>query len=301
MHSVLHSVGPIFLIAFLGSLMKRRWLTADDFWRGLEKLSFYLLFPCVLFEHILKAESGSTPFLRLVIAAGDRVSFTSVFQGTTRYNNYIFFALGSALFDNEGLAIIATISPYMITLTNILAIIAFTYYIPNRSNLLAGQNQIAVNTEYNGSILAIVKSIITNPLIIASSIGFIFNYFQLELNPGIKNTIHHLANSALTIGLLIVGASLTFRINNGHFQQILFTSLVKLIAMPIVTWIILSLMQISGTTKSIGVLFSCLPCASSSYILSRQLGGDPETMASIITFTTLLSILSLSFIIYILG
>jgi malonate transporter and related proteins len=60
-------------------------------------------------------------------------------------------------------------------------------------------------------------------------------------------------------------------------------------------------MAITGVAKSVGILFSCLPCASSAYILSRQLGGDPETMSSIITFTTIFSVLSLSILVYILG
>ena len=70
---------------------------------------------------------------------------------------------------------------------------------------------------------------------------------------------------------------------------------------PIITFIILWIMAITGVAKSVGILFSCLPCASSAYILSRQLGGDPETMSSIITFTTIFSVLSLSILVYILG
>ena len=37
------------------------------------------------------------------------------------------------------------------------------------------------------------------------------------------------------------------------------------------------------------VLFHSLPTASSSYILSRQLGGDARLMASIIALQTLLA------------
>lgn len=310
MHGVFYNVLPIFLIAFLGSIIRRKWLTSDEFWRGLEKLSFYVLFPCMLFEHTIKVDFNNSEFTRLTIALiianllvsvmlviyqfkknYDRTQFTSVFQGATRYNNYIFFAVGSALFGEAGLKIIATISPYLLILTNITALISFTYYIPKGGSKLTKKK----------SLLLMMKSICANPFVLASIAGGLFNYFHITLNLGVEKTIHSFSDSALAIGILIVGAGIKLKIKPEHFNQILFTSGIKLVLMPVVTFIVLWFMKITGTSKSVGILFSCLPCASSSYILSRQLGGDPETMSSIITFTTIFSILSLSLLVYILG
>jgi predicted permease len=309
MNNIFYSILPLFLIALLGSVIRRKWLTSDEFWRGLEKLSFYILFPTVLFEHSSKVDFTSTEFLKLtlslvvsnlIVAAllviyqakynYDRVQFTSVFQGGTRYNNYIFFAVGSALFGDTGLVIISTISPYLLILTNITAIMCFYYYLPGSDNLNIGK----------GTIL-LAKSIILNPFILASIIGFAVNYFNIILNTGISNTIETIADSAFAIGMLIVGAGIKFKIEPKYFRQIIATSCVKLMVTPIITFMVIWFMSVSGTAKSVGILFSCLPCASSSYILSRQLGGDPETMSSIITFTTIFSILSLSLLVYILG
>ena len=300
----------MFLIALLGNVIRRGWLTSDEFWRGLEKLSFYVLFPTVLFKYSLVIDLASSEFIQLITALVmsvltvsalliiyqivmrpySRVQFTSVFQGSTRYNGYIFFAVGSALFGGEGLAIVATISPYLLILTNITSIMSFSYYVPRGEGLNKRQ-----------SMALIIKSVFANPFVLASMAGIIFNYLEFTLNIGIEKTINNLSSSALTIGMLIVGAGIKLRIKPEYFKQIAFTSGVKLVIMPIVTFIILWLMGITGTAKSVGILFSCLPCASSSYILSRQLGGDPETMASTITFTTIFSILSLSLLVYILG
>lgn len=310
MINVFYNIFPIFLIAFLGNIIRKKWLISDEFWRGLEKLSFYILFPAMLFEHTLKVDFANSEFTRLIlgltianfiVAIGliiyqskkqyDVVQFTSVFQGATRYNSYAFFALGSALFGDDGLQIIATISPYLLILTNISSVICFTHYVPKHDDSL---------TKLQGALLAL-RSVLTNPFVLASIIGVSFNYFHLSLNIGIEKTIHNLADSSLTIGILIVGAGIKLKIRPEYFQQIMFTSMVKLMIMPIITFIILWLMKVTGLGKSVGILFSCLPCATSSYILSRQLGGDPETMSSTITFTTIFSIISLSILIYILA
>ena len=69
-----------------------------------------------------------------------------------------------------------------------------------------------------------MKSIITNPFVIASLVGFAFNYFKIDLNMGIEKTIDSIANSALTIGILIVGASLKFKINPDHMKIIIYST-----------------------------------------------------------------------------
>ncbi len=309
MYNIFYNILPIFLIALLGSMIRRKWLISDEFWRGLEKLSFYVLFPTVLFEYSSKINLNSFEFVKLTAALiiaillvstmlvvyqmkrpFDSVQFTSVFQGATRYNNYIFFALSAALFGDEGLTIVSAIAPYLLILTNITAVMSFSYYIPKGEGITKRR-----------SIVLMARSIIGNPCILASIAGIVFNYLELKMNVGIEKTIHNLSDSALTIGILIVGAGIKLKLTPEYFKQVAFTSGVKLIIMPIVTFIVLWSIDITGTARSIGIIFSCLPCASSSYILSRQLGGDPETMSSTITFTTIFSIISLSLLVYILG
>ena len=308
MNDIFANIMPIFLIALFGSVARRKWLKSDEFWRGVEKLSFYVLFPAVLFEHTSKISWEKSDFFDLIsgliianllVCAAlmfyqkhyrfDKIQFTSVFQGGTRYNSYIFFAVGAAIYGDQGLFIISSISPYLLIFTTATAISVFYCYISSKNsmNLFMGLTLLA-------------KSICLNPFIVASMLGFSCGYFNIEPSGGLFNTIKTLADSAFSIGMMIVGASIKIKINPVYLPQVLYTSLIKLIAMPIVTWVVLSLMPVSELEKSIGVLFSALPCASSSYILSRQLGGDPDTMASIITTTTILSILSLPIILYIL-
>jgi predicted permease len=309
MQEIFYNILPLFLIALLGNMIKRIWLKSSEFWRGLEKLSFYILFPTVLFEHSWKIDLTELNFTSLItglIIANaiistllviyqykynfDKIQFTSVFQGATRYNNYILFSVGSAILGEKGLSIIASISPYLLIFTNMTSVIVFYCYGPRGDSL-----------DFRKGVVLLLKSIIVNPFILASLTGFGFNYFNIKLNLGIYNTIDILANAAFAIGMLIVGASIKLTFDPVYSRQILATSTVKLVLMPVVTYIILYLMSVSGLARSVGVLLSALPCASSSYILSRQLGGDPNTMSATITFSTIFSILSLSIVVCILG
>lgn len=311
MQNIFFSILPIFLITMLGTSTRKYWLTSDEFWSGLEKLSYFVLFPAVLFNYISTANLNSADLINLVlgliiastiVAAGicfyqkhynvDKVAFTSIFQGGIRYNSYIFFALGSALYGEKGLEIVAVISSYMIIFTNAISVIMFNIYITQESvNPISKMEELRI----------FASKFTTNPLIIASITGFIFNFLGLHMNIGLHNTLVSLSNAALAMGLMNVGAGLKFAFNQNYLNWIVVTSAIKMCILPIVTLLVLSLLGISGMPKEIGVLYSGLPCASTAYILSKQLGGDADLMASIITVTTVISVFTLSLIMYVLG
>lgn len=310
MNEIFCSTLPIFLITLLGSIIKNKWLTSEEFWRGIEKLSYFVLFPAMLFNYVSTADLSVASIIKLVVALIistilvsigliiyqkkyniDKIQFTSIFQGSIRYNSYIFFGVSSPLLGPSGLSIVAVISSYMIILTNILSVMIFAYYIPNKS----------VTNTIRTSFVLMMKLIVRNPLIIASLVGFVFNYSNLELHLGLKKTLDSLSNAALAIGMLNVGAGLNFTIRREVLHNVMFTSFIKLVAFPLVSVIVLWLMSIEGVDRSVGILYSCLPCASTAYVLSRQLDGDPDSMASIITFTTFFSVVTISIIMYIMG
>lgn len=310
MNEIFCSTLPIFLITLLGSIIKNKWLTSEEFWRGIEKLSYFVLFPAMLFNYVSTADLSVASIIKLVVALIistilvsigliiyqkkyniDNIQFTSIFQGSIRYNSYIFFGVSSPLLGPSGLSIVAVISSYMIIFTNILSVMIFAYYIPNKS----------VTNTIRTSFVLMMKLIVRNPLIIASLVGFVFNYSNLELHLGLKKTLDSLSNAALAIGMLNVGAGLNFTIRRELLHNVMFTSFIKLVAFPLVSVIVLWLMSIEGIDRSVGILYSCLPCASTAYVLSRQLDGDPDSMASIITFTTFFSVVTISIIMYMMG
>lgn len=310
MNEIFCSTLPIFLITLLGSIIKNKWLTSEEFWRGIEKLSYFVLFPAMLFNYVSTADLSVASIIKLVVALIistilvsigliiyqkkyniDKIQFTSIFQGSIRYNSYIFFGVSSPLLGPSGLSIVAVISSYMIIFTNILSIMIFAYYIPNKS----------VTNTIRTSFVLMMKLIVRNPLIIASLVGFVFNYSNLELHLGLKKTLDSLSNAALAIGMLNVGAGLNFTIRREVLHNVMFTSFIKLVVFPLVSVIVLWLMSIEGIDRTVGILYSCLPCASTAYVLSRQLDGDPDSMASIITFTTFFSVVTISIIMYVMG
>ena len=70
-------------------------------------------------------------------------------------------------------------------------------------------------------------------------------------------------------------------------------ALLRLVVMPAVTAGLCYAIGLSNMAFQIAMLCVAAPVATSAYILARQLGGDAQLMANIITLTTLLSLVTI--------
>jgi predicted permease len=70
-------------------------------------------------------------------------------------------------------------------------------------------------------------------------------------------------------------------------------TVIKLVLMPALVLGLALLLGLPPISRDVALLFAALPTATSAYILARQLGGDAELMAALITAQTLLAMLTL--------
>lgn len=298
MINTFYSVLPIFLVIMVGVVAKLYLISDEGFWRNCEKLTYYVLFPSLLILKLSHADFNSISmgyalssiiiatlvvgFILIVfhhLKGTDNPLFTSVFQGGIRYNSYVFIAMSSSLFGDVGITLSAIIIAYMIIITNFVSVTVLGIY---------GTEKASVKTT--------VISVMKNPLILAALTGALFAYFKVPLNQTVENTMAYIGHAALPLSLLSVGAGLKFSIGKNRWLAVISSSAVKLLALPAIAISLLTFFGVTGTTKAISVLYAAVPCAGNAYILARQMGGDAEVMASIITMTTLMSILTMPFI-----
>ncbi len=299
MLNVFLSILPIFLLIVIGFLSKLYIKDVKVFWGFSDKFVYYLFFPALLILDISEANfSGadnfhpimatiiSTIIIALIIfivkffVKIPPALFTSIFQGGIRYNSYVFIALSQSLFGSEGVALSGFFVAYMIILTNIMSVLVMNHYgAGSKKNL-------------SSAVLALAK----NPLIIGAVLGVVMNILNIHITGALKQLFLYLANAATPLSLMSVGAGLIISMHIHQMISIFYTTLLKLVAMPLITIALVKYFGASGLPASIAILYSAVPCAGNAYILSRQMGGNHEVMASIITWTTLLSIITLSFI-----
>ena len=98
-----------------------------------------------------------------------------------------------------------------------------------------------------------------------------------------------LSRAALPIALLATGAGLDFKSVSAAKGPIFASCVIKLLILPALAAAIASALGVTGAPLTVVAICGALPVAASSYVLSRQLGGDTPLMAGIITASTIAS------------
>lgn len=297
MEHIISALIPIFLLILIGYLFKRIKFPSNEFWANADKLTYYVLMPSLLVYKLSTASLDGLDAIDFVLTGilgilavlvvnlilnskskTSGASFSSVVQGAVRFNTYVYLALITAIFGDEGIALAALLITFAIPLINVICITIFAVFVNDKK----------------ATFLGMLKSIITNPLIIACILGGGINYLDFTLPIITLNLLKILSASALPMGLLSIGFSLDLSSVKEAKAELIISSVLKLLVMPLFMYLIGTYFALSTILLSIVIIFAAMPTAPSSFILSRQLGGDTRLMASIITFQTLLSVLSLS-------
>ncbi|WP_213286449.1 AEC family transporter [Bradyrhizobium sp. sGM-13] len=296
---VISALLPVFLLIVLGFILKRSLMRLDTQWHGLERLTYYVLFPTLLIQTLVKADLSSVPVAgvggALMLSALvmsllclalrplfsrwniDGPAFTSIFQGATRWQTFVALAISSNLFGHTGLALASVAMVAIIPLVNVFSVSVLAHYA----------------TPEKQSLRATVMTVLTNPLIWACAIGLAVNVTHLPLPQVWHDVAEALGRSSLGIGLLVTGAGLQLA---GMFRPSLAASIavfLKLILMPVLGVALALWFGISGSSLVIVAVCSAVPTSSSAYVLARQMGGDAPLLAQIITLQTILAAITM--------
>lgn len=293
--TVLLALLPIVLLIVLGMVLRHRGFLAESFWPQAERLGYYVLLPCLFFHGLAAAQINALPVgslsLTLIMATLvvavlvlalrplmriDGPAFTSVFQGSVRFNNYVGVTLAAGLFGANGIAMAAVCNAAIVPTVNVLCVMVFARY---------G----AVKLTRHG----ILKQLITNPLVVASLSGIAFHVLGFRLPPGIGPAIQALGAASLPLGLLCVGAALEFHAARQWVWPVASSSSIKFLVMPAMTVVFARLIGLQEPALTTALLFQVLPTASSAYIMARQLGGDAPLMAGITAMQTVIALIAI--------
>ncbi len=296
---VIAALLPVFLLIVLGFILKRSLMRLETQWHGLERLTYYVLFPMLLIQTLVKPDLTKVPvagvggallisalamsllclglrplFARMDI---DGPAFTSIFQGATRWQTYVALAVSGNLYGDTGLALASVAMVAIIPLVNVFSVAVLAHYASPEKQ----------------SARAIVMTVVRNPLIWACAIGLVVNVLHLPLPKIWHEVADALGRSSLAIGLLVTGAGLHLE---GLFRPSVGASVgvfLKLILMPAIALSLALSFGLTGANLVIVTACAAVPASSSAYVLARQMGGDAPLLAQIITLQTILAALTM--------
>lgn len=305
MTSIMNALIPVLALIAVGFVIQRTGFLPPAFWPSAEKLTYFLLMPATLIHNLAGKKIGDLPWVKILLTVEGAVLasavlvtlwwfanrrmggavFTSLFQGGVRFNTFVALALAENLFGRDGLFLAAMGAGFMIILINVLCVSAFS---------------LAVNNGAKVDLKRLGGDLLRNPLIIGCVVGVGINASGMVLPTAIDGILALGGKAAFPVGLMAVGAA--YRADNLmlHWHPLVVSSSVQFLCKPLIAWGLATSLGLTGVALSVAVLLFSVPTAPSAYILSRQMGGDHDSMAAIITVQTCISFVTLPLTVWLL-
>jgi len=280
---------PDFLLIVVGFVVCRYTALNRPVWDAAERLVYYLLFPVLLFNSIVKSPLQPGQTLSLALAGVGTVGCGIVLamalkrwpgvdarlhasgaQTAFRFNSFIALALAERLGGPQGLAWMALLIALSVPLCNVAAVWPLA--------------------RHGGHSYA--RELLRNPLILSTVAGLVANLIGLKFPDAVATTMQRIGLAALPVGLMAVGAGL--RLGGLKASPGLAAALLSIrhAVLPAVAIALTALTALGAEQRLVVVLFAALPTASSAYVLAARMGGDGSFVAGLVTVSTLLGMVS---------
>lgn len=287
---------PDFSLILIGYLLCRFTPLNRTVWQPVESLVYFLLFPVLLFQSIVKspidvgAASGLiaagvlSGLLGIALAyslvhlpwIGKRIDVrdhAASAQIAFRFNSFIGLALAERLAGPQGLLLIAVLIGVCVPMFNVAAVWPMAR---------AGQ-------------LGFLRELIRNPLIVATATGLVANLLGFRIPAWIEPTVSRISASSLALGLMAAGAGMQFGLMARGKTLSASVLLIRHLITPLIAFGLAIVFQLDSVQTTVLLAFTALPTASTCYVLAARMGYNGPYVAGLVTLSTMLGVVSLPF------
>lgn len=295
MQTLLASLASVFVVIAAGCAARQTRFLDDAAWRGFEAITYHLLFPAVIIHTLAfspmidGATAGLAASLMIGVLATSALlfamrprldkagvggpSFTSVLQGSVRWNTFVALALASHQFGAAGVALMAIAIAALIPLVNVICVVTLSRFAQGK----------AIDLRETAATL------VRNPFIWSCALGLLLNPVATFIPGPVVSALDIIGRASLAAGLLVVGAGLDLKsLARPRLPHVL-AIVLKLAVLPLIVYLAARGFGLHGQPLAVAMIAATVPTAAASYILARQMGGDAPLMAEIATLQTLIA------------
>lgn len=292
---ILSTIIPMFTVILAGWIARRRGLIPAAFLGPANRLVFYVAIPAMLFRSISLGgfhRNFNLPVVLItlaailavfvlmwitVLAAGlERRRFATVIQSSFHGNlGYIGFAVAYYYLGEQGLAQASIIAGFVMILQNLLAVIVLQWCSGAGSGRLSPRRMIL--------------GIVGNPVILSAMAGIFYSAMGIPLPTIPDRALKILGDLALPLALLLIGASLTFRLVRSRPTPLVSSFTVKLGLLPGIGMALFHAFGIPAAAYLPAMILLASPTATIAYVMAAEMNGDTEFAAAAISTSTMLS------------
>lgn len=293
-----NNILPILIVAAVGFIFQRS-LRLNT--RPFSQAIIYVLAPCLIFSTLASSDIAFPDMLRMVVLAVLLMLIMGI----------ISFAISRALRLPAKLASIFILSTTFMNAGNFgLPFTDFTlgsnglawasiFFVTSVMTMNSAGIYIATAGAF--SPVEALRKLITFPTIYAIPLALIVRTLHIDIPLPILRPIELLSGATVPTMILLLGMQIA---SNGIPKQkalLAISTSLRLLASPLTAWILAFLLGLTGVARDAALIESAMPTAVFTAVLAYEFDLDPSFATSAIFASTLLSPLTLTSLIAILG
>lgn len=293
-----NAVMPMLIYMLFGQFFSQAGMIRQTSFQDFNKALFKILLPINLFTNIYKSDfqqsfNGYALAYIIVIALilyftlsmvipkfeSDRRRHGVMLQGSVRANAILFgLPLGTSLLGEENMGMVTITLAIIVPFWNIMSVVGFSLY-----------------SEEKVSFKQMGKSIITNPMVIATIIGLFTILFNMQFPMFVDTTLTNINRMVSPLALMVMGGMFSFEKLKDVDKSLVFTVANKLIIFPLIGITLGAFLGFRGDAIISILIAFAGPTAVSSYAQAVAADGDGDLANQTVVFSTILSMVTLVF------
>lgn len=284
------------LLMGIGILVRKAQIVEPPTMRQVDKLTFRLFMPTLLFSNIYRADLAENFSAKLMGFAA--LSLLAVFalamllpsrmepehnraasigQAMVR-SNYILYgvAVAESLYGDGQATTVALLGALVVPLSNALAVVI-----------------LEVNRSGKADFAKIVTAIFKNPMVIAALLALSLQLLHLRLPGIIETVVEDLAAVTTTLSFISLGVSLNLGEMRRNRRPLAVGVFLRMLLIPLIFIPLTLALGFHGQEFCALLVLFAAPAAVASYPMAVAMGADGPLSGQLVVFTTLLSVVTM--------
>ena len=287
------TVLPVFLVAAAGFVLAWR-LPLDS--RTLGRILFYLATPTLVFRSLYQMQIDANALRNLALISVTVTVTTALLGWLASFdqprNRRAAFTLTSGISNNGNMGI--PISYFAFGDAGLA--LGSIYYVIN--SFLGNTLGVVVASSGKTPIMGALRQSLRVPVLYAAILGALCNRTGVVLPAGVFRAVDLLANAAIPGMLILLGMQLRHAPIRER-QFIIFRSVgIRLLGGPVLAALLCLMLGVAGVNRNVIILQAAMPTAVMTAVLATEYDTAPRLVATVIFFSTLVSMVTLSLVLW---
>lgn len=160
----------------------------------------------------------------------------------------------------------------------------------------------SIGGEEKATLQQSIQRVIRMPLIYAAVLGIVLQLFAVTVPKPVMEGISLVADASIPTVMLVLGMQLAaISRKRVAYRYVSAVTVIRMVASPLIAAGILYFMPVSDLLKAVIILQSAMPAAANTTMFALQFGTEPDLVSFTTFITTLISIITIPFVLFFLG